>query len=316
MFFFNFTFQDQFGIDKSSDKSSRKSIDKRYYKFVKDDASHSILKSVCKGNVKFSRIPDLNDSSEESITFNLEEYFSTIDKIFKSEMSNEWLSFLQKHFNLFCKIYPSLEMENLKERFLCFVRNVHAMGKNTQRMEQMARNPEYFNFLMNFVKETHRSVLGRVGVFSVTEQLESFPMWAHYADKARGFAVEYKGLDECFCGDNDETDVLHKLKDVNYWPEQRQNHPFAPGDLKEIFFSKLDHWEYEREWRVVELLSSCTLDKNGSYLYPIDKKYIGRIIVGWKCTDDSFEEIKQIADNAGVEAVRLWLDDSGNIVPA
>lgn len=299
---------------------------KLFYKFVKDDAEHKVVKSFCQGKLKFSRIPDLNDSSEEFVTTNLQEYRLTLKKILNNEYATENgniqrqadIDTLKKHIKLVNKIYPSLALEeNVIIRLLERLPEL-AQGKGLLNILQRGvvlpngLNFEMmFNLLTNLLKELHQSILSKVGIFCVSECVDFIPMWAHYADNAQGFAVEFKDLDNYFNGDNGETDVFHVLKPVEYSGGCRPAVPLEPSNLDEIFFSKLDHWEYEREYRVVELLSSCKIDCKGNYLYEMQRQCVSRIIVGWKCTDDRFEEIKKVCGD--IEVTRARLNNYGNI---
>ena len=288
-------------------------MSKLFYKFVSDDSSDfKVLKSFCAGNIKFSCFPDLNDSSEEFVTTNLDEYNSSLRNVLNKGLSQENMQMLMKHLNLFYKIYPSDGIEGMKELLSQFANCL----KGNSLISEFARNtiqiPELMELLTQTLNDVHKEILNKVGIFCVTKRINYYPMWAHYADNAKGFAVEFKNLNKCFNGDNEETEVFHKLKPVEYSDGYRPSVSLEPSDLDEIFFSKLDHWENEREYRVVELLESCNSLNEKIHLFPIDRKYINRIIVGWKCPDDRFEEIKKVCGDISV--VRAKLNEFGNIV--
>ena len=277
------------------------------YKFLKHDQKNLTITGICKGYIKFSKIPDLNDSSEEYAYANFDEFSKSVMNFFGSTSSPEVFENLEKQFNLMNKLFPERNFGQMKDLFMSFAKN--KCGSNPMLGILLGQNKELFKGLEDKFKQIHKDILDKVGIFCVTDRLSHFPMWAHYADEARVFAVEFKNLHQCFNGD--ETGVLHQIDPVEY-KEQRGQISTKPSDLSEIFRTKLKDWEEEREYRVSELLTQCETDGN-CYLYHIDRKYISRIIVGWKCPDNRFEVIKREADDAGIEVVRLKMDEYGNV---
>ena len=155
----------------------------------------------------------------------------------------------------------------------------------------------------------------KTGIFCVSTKVESFPMWAHYADNAKGVAIEFENLEEAFAGNSSR--VLDKLRPISYYKDQRPSVTLRPSDLSELFFSKYIDWEYEQEYRVVKVLSDCEpvkcSDGKKRYYYTIKEpqKYIKRIIVGWKCSNDCIAIIKKTWPNIKVTQARV--NDFGNI---
>ena len=143
-------------------------------------------------------------------------------------------------------------------------------------------------------------------------------MWAHYADNARGFVVEYKNLGEIFSGDG-ETDVFGVLKKVECYTGKRLAVQFHPSKLNEMFFSKHEAWKYEGEYRVVKPLNECKKRFVGNgverFFYWIDpKKYIKRIIVGW---NGDVDEIRNFVKNeCDIPVVQAVVRDGNIVVPS
>ena len=285
-----------------------------FYKFVKDDDGHKALKSICDGYLKFSRITDMNDSSEECAFANYEDYCKTVKRIFNDGCSQEDIKMLSKHYDLIDKIFPELEMYKRKD---FFIQKIPSWFRYNQQnivlnaFAQVVQGYDFFSKLEQFFKLVHKNILNRVGVLCISPLLNNYPMWAHYADYARGFAVEFQNLHLRFNGDG--TSVLHQLDKVRYL-DVKEPTSTTPSDLAEIFRTKLTDWEYEKEYRIVELLSECEAGDNSQFFYPVGREYISRIIVGWKCSDVRFKEIKEIADEAGIEVLRLRMDEHGKIV--
>ena len=134
-------------------------------------------------------------------------------------------------------------------------------------------------------------IRSRVGVLSLTEGFESFPMWAHYADMAKGFAVIFENLHVCFPGDN--TGSLNALKKVMY-AEKFTGMTFDPSTQDQLFFSKISDWSYEREWRIVKALQACRrLADKELYLAEATPNPVTGVICGWNVAD---EEISWLGD--------------------
>lgn len=285
-----------------------------FYKFVKDDDGHKALKSICDGFIKFSRITDMNDSSEECAFANYEEYCKTIRELFNVGYSQNDLQNFSTHYDLIDKIFPEFKMQKRKDdfmqkiKFLCKKDQSNIIGNFAV---QMIQKSNFFDDLENIFKLVHKNILNRTGVLCITPLLNNYPMWAHYADYAKGFAVEFKDLRQRFNGDG--TGVLHQLDKVIYCDERKAT-TTKPSDLSEIFRTKLSDWKYEEEYRVIESLSECESGGNSQFFYPMGREYISRIIVGWNCPDIRFKEIKKIAEEVGVRVDRLKIDEHGKIV--
>ena len=101
-------------------------------------------------------------------------------------------------------------------------------------------------------------------------------MWAHYTNNYNGFALEFNG-NEIDVNFNHELFTKHTLTRVLYPNNPSKilhNYPFAQHY---VFTTKMKHWSYEKEWRIIiELISD---DRNLEYIPEIVKGiYIGHNI--------------------------------------
>ncbi len=111
--------------------------------------------------------------------------------------------------------------------------------------------------LNNFYRKAGKTAARNVGVTCFTEKLQSFPMWAHYADNHKGVAVEFS---------SQHLEKLHPM--INLWPvsytstfptvgEWMENEKKTSDDnlpfLKMLLTRKCDQWKQEQEWRLVNL---------------------------------------------------------------
>jgi hypothetical protein len=103
-----------------------------------------------------------------------------------------------------------------------------------QRILRTPRMPE----------EQLHELLGRVGVFCVTESFSNLLMWAHYANGHRGIAIGFGSEQGLFATAqrvtySDSPPVINRLRDD--WA--------LMVDKSMLWKSRA--WEYEKEWRVV-----------------------------------------------------------------
>lgn len=129
--------------------------------------------------------------------------------------------------------------------------------------------------------------LNEVGIFSLTELDTSELMWAHYADSHKGISIGFERTAGSKLSNNE-----HCIK-VNYSNERpdftgqgitlevsfyltgpnTQKISFSDETFRKAVSTKNTNWEYEKEWRYIEIQS-------GSYPFPGNLK---EIIFGVKC---------------------------------
>ncbi len=131
---------------------------------------------------------------------------------------------------------------------------------------------------MSKFKTVKRNSISNIGISSFSEAIDSHLMWAHYTNNYMGFAIEFNGNDVIVKATEDRfekitlTEVLYpqKIKKI------KKEFPFA---LHYVLSTKMKHWEYEKEWRII-----CQL-KNGDdrilYYYPQKVRgiYIGHRLI-------------------------------------
>lgn len=114
---------------------------------------------------------------------------------------------------------------------------------------------------------TTRNVLSsRNGLLCFSESWSSPVMWAHYASRHRGICVGFEVAEG----------VAEK---VTYKPN-RVPRPEVPDEkfVQGLLFSKFDHWQYEKEWRIYVRLQE---QEDGIYYVGFNEKLALReVIVG------------------------------------
>lgn len=128
------------------------------------------------------------------------------------------------------------------------------------------------------LKTVKRNNIENIGVVSFSETIDNHLMWAHYTNNYNGFAIEFKGTEVTInlVKDRFEKFTLTKV----FYPKEikriKSDYPFA---MHYIMTTKMKHWEYEREWRII-----CQLKKNDDrilYYYPEKVKaiYVGHQLI-------------------------------------
>ena len=271
----------------------------------------------------FSRIPELNDFSETFAVADRNDIEKALLEMQKKGLCKDEQECFYNHVELMKRVFPDLKdlFESLKPlikpRHLGSVLRSDVLNGVASQLGLPSSMSliALVNALPDVLQLTNEVIQQRIGIFCVAETFKSFPMWAHYADNARGFVIEYKNLGEIFCGDG-KTGVFDELKRVDYYKDERLAVQFHPSKLDEMFFSKHEDWDYEGEYRVVKPLCECKKkiagDGSVRHFYKVDpEKYIKRIIVGW---NGDFEEIRDyVKEKCDIPVVQAKVKD-GNIV--
>lgn len=140
-------------------------------------------------------------------------------------------------------------------------------------------------------------VLADVGVFSVSEVLDSHQMWGLYANSGRGFVVEFDTKHKFFNAENAAGNALRKIKYSNENIKDFWENPLY------LFFVKNKDWSFEREWRMLKPLSQCDhVVGQDVFLCDVPKGMIKSITFGYAYENDRI--VQQVSDleswNSGV----------------
>ncbi len=135
--------------------------------------------------------------------------------------------------------------------------------------------------------------LSRRGVACFSELNEDLLMWSHYGGKYRGFCLEFDASSEPF----------QKIHQVRYLPSLPQltlatvllDHEFHP--ILELFCTKSEAWQYEREWRAIHHIAGTQFGYPASALTGV---YFGPDI------DQQSLEVVCLVLAGQNESVKLW----------
>jgi len=142
------------------------------------------------------------------------------------------------------------------------------------------------------------------GIFSLSEISDDILMWGHYADSHRGFCVEYERMPENILGRQAEP-VEYQTQLPSLTP---QNVISESGSIDWLWLTKSNHWNYEKEWRV--------LSPEGGKLYNIDSR-IKSIIFGLNMNQDNREILFKVISGKNIifkEAIRDKYEFKINVI--
>ena len=148
----------------------------------------------------------------------------------------------------------------------------------------------------DFMRVTNRNV----GILSLTEDPCSAPMWWFYASEYTGLVIGFDSNDDFFHKQPKDPKVCGDLIPVTY----TNNIPIVCVDVgtidipNELFFTKTEAWKYEKEWRMLKLLShanNTAVDKSGEtvYLFKVPPSAIREVIFGYRMDTGIREKVKQ-----------------------
>jgi hypothetical protein len=245
------------------------------YKFV---GSQTAVRAMVHGSIKFTKIGELNDPSELVPHMNREAVRASLITMRETGYTPEQFEWLG------CQ-EAVLRLLSPETRMLSRPRTIEQANQTLELSVY-----DNLDFMENQLLRTISLIRSRVGVLSLTERFDSLPMWAHYGAQAKGYVVQFEGLDREF--PQDTTGSLNVLKPVTY-VEDLVGMTHDPSTQDNLFFCKFRDWGYEREWRIVSALSACSLSRDGQmHLRSIRPSVITGVICGWNVPE---EEVRSLA---------------------
>ncbi len=252
--------------------------------------------NIAKGALKFTPIEELNDPSELTPVMDQTAVRDSLELLRNNGMTQDQFGWLQRQEAI-------LDLLSPEEKILTAPRTL----SEANRMLSISAY-DNLDYMEKKLFATIKNIRERVGVLSLSIRYDSLPMWAHYADLARGFVVVFDNLEQSFNGD--KTGSLNIPKPVVY-ADQFIGMTFDPSTQDRLFFSKLSDWSYEREWRVVTALNACRQSVDGKlYLRDVDPVHVTGVICGWRVTTDNYfalnNELKRL--NPSIKLISAILD--------
>ncbi len=139
-----------------------------------------------------------------------------------------------------------------------------------------------------------------VGVLCLSEIRDSLLMWGHYTDSHEGFVVGLDSTHAFFSKRRSEEDEFGFLRQVEYRHE-RPKETLSSASSSAWFQTKPDEWKYEKEWRIMRVLSDAQHRKEMAphpmclFEFPADA--VLEIIIGLRSSTSLVERLRTLAAN-------------------
>ena len=156
-----------------------------------------------------------------------------------------------------------------------------------KRAEILRREKDVFDapdFDVN-VQATMQQTLNTWGICCLSEVRDSVLMWSHYADKHRGFCLEFSIAD--FHVELPGNKVIPSP--VHYTEQYPIAQIIEEVAVRETMLTKAKPWEYEKEWRII------TPERAG--LHPFPDHCLTGVIFGCKMSEEHKEMIREWCKN-------------------
>lgn len=169
-------------------------------------------------------------------------------------------------------------------------------------LAQKARLPELFRLLEPQMLQKVSSLLDsflnqNVGVLCLSEVRDSILMWGHYTDNHHGFVVGFDSNHSFFSKRRSEHDEFGFLRRVDY-QRQRPHVVLSDTTSPAWFQTKSEQWVYEKEWRIVRVLSEAEhrIDRTPFpvYLFQFPTEAVLEIIIGMHSPRSAVQEIRSL----------------------
>lgn len=135
------------------------------------------------------------------------------------------------------------------------IRTDHVVPPQKQRREHqklLRTNPDFAEKITRqLVEDMDRTNLG---IFCMTSENDSFPMWAHYAGQHAGCCVRFDTRGLQFDHKWNQSFPFVRVGKIRYsheypkFPDAAKTPPYEHGSF---YMTKSDEWKYESEWRAV-----------------------------------------------------------------
>lgn len=174
----------------------------------------------------------------------------------------------------------------------------------------------------SFLPAVERGVFAafeKLGILCLTESPDNLLMWAHYADAHRGFVVEFDPESPFFNKKKAPGDELRHLRKVSYSADRPSVVLTRLEDFSPYLTKGID-WEYEKEWRMIDVLSAAQKKQpigHGTgiaHLFDYPRAAVLSVVFGCRMTEEKRTEIHRILDENSefnhVKRMRAEIDPS------
>lgn len=262
------------------------------YKYLSAERVGNVLEG---GAVRFTPLLDTNDTFEVRSTFDklagpkmLDILSKQMDRTLSEESERKSTANLLKENGLnfvLAELSLQLAEQHYGGNFMGLLRAKMQQAVDTMLVSHL-NDPENAKKLL---EKLGRDLL----CFSLSERMDSSPMWAHYADNNSGFVVAFDTDNTWFR--QRKRGEQTRLKKVVYF-DGKLEEPLE--NLQMAFISKTTDWSYEREWRLyvkdgeADFTVGDASDPIQLLKFPADA--VDRVILGPKTSNDVTMRIRDV----------------------
>ncbi|MBL7104692.1 MAG: DUF2971 domain-containing protein [Bacteroidales bacterium] len=132
-----------------------------------------------------------------------------------------------------------------------------------------------------------RNCFKNVGICCLSETIDNHLMWAHYTNNYNGFVLEFDDMQVDINKNDYKQFALSRVIYPSNPPRVKSELPFSHQYL---FTTKLKHWEYEKEWRIVTDLNTDNREM------PFSTNVVTGIYIGHKVPDNNIGLYKMLLE--------------------
>lgn len=187
-------------------------------------------------------------------------------------------------------------------------------------LKQKAMLPEIFRLLEPEMLKKVSPMIdgflnGNVGALCLSEVRDSILMWGHYAENHQGIVVGFDSNHSFFSKRRSEQDEFGFLRRVHY-QFQRPKVVLTDTDSIEWFQTKSEQWRYEKEWRVLRVLSEAEHRIDAKpfpvCLFEFEADCIAEIIIGMRAVPATIQKVRSLATDFPRAVLLKTLEDASN----
>jgi len=261
------------------------------YKYLSAERVGNVLEG---GTVRFTPLLDTNDTFEVRSTFDnlvgpkmLSMLAEQMDNTLSEESVRKRIADMLKE-NGLGWLSPELVLQLAEQQyggnFMELLRALMQQAVDTMLVPHF-NDPENAKKLLD---KLGRDLL----CFSLSERMDSPPMWAHYADNNAGFVVAFDTENAWF--HQRKNGEKTRLQKVAYF-DGKLDEPFE--NPQAAFISKTTDWAYEREWRLYIENGEADLTVGNAddpiQLLEFPPEAVDRIILGAKTRPEIADRIRE-----------------------
>ncbi len=159
------------------------------------------------------------------------------------------------------------------------LKDFEALNNKQHRKEVFPEALQLFKVVMQY----------STGILSLSETYSDPLMWAHYGGNHKGFVLGLK-TDHPFFNTTGKEFTTNNISKVIYSKLRPQ---FSARNITRegMFFTKSDHWAYEREWRLIKHMQDADSFENGIALFNLPTEVIESIYLGAACSLETEEKV-------------------------